>query len=225
MKLELMNINKTYFLGKTEIKALKNINLKIEEGEFVCIIGKSGSGKTSLLNIIGLLDKPDEKGEIFFDGVNISKLKQNDYYKIRNENIGFVFQSFNLIPVLNVYENIELPFFANPKKYKNINKRERIIKLLEEIELKDFIKHKPDEISAGQRQRVAIARALVTNPKIVLADEPTANLDSETGKIIINLLKKINQIEKTTFIFATHDLELTSFANKIYNLKDGKIIL
>ncbi len=205
MDIVLKNIFKTYSLGKVKIKALKIVNLSIKEGELVCIMGKSGSGKTSLLNIIGLLDKPDEGGEIYFGNNNLTELNLKDYYKIRNERIGFIFQSFNLIPVLNVYENIELPLLANPKPYKHINKRERILRLIEEVELKDFIKHKPDELSTGQRQRVAIARAIVTNTKIIIADELTANLDSETGKMIISLFQKINKIEKTSFIFATHD--------------------
>jgi len=223
MFIELKNINKTYSLGKVKIRALSNVNLRIEEGHFICLIGKSGSGKTSLLNILGLLDKPDDGGEVIYDGENVLNLKTQKHFKIRNEKIGFVFQSFNLIPVLNVYENVELPLLVNKRKFSNKQKKERIEYFIEEVGLKEYIKHKPDELSAGQRQRVAIARALVTNPEIILADEPTANLDSNTGNTIIELMKKINQIENTTFIIATHDQDILNFADKIYKISDGVI--
>lgn len=153
------------------------------------------------------------------------KLNPTKFYSFRNKKIGFIFQSFNLINVLNVYENIELPILVNKKIYSNTEKKERILNLINELELSSFIKHKPDELSGGQRQRVAIARALIMNPSLVLADEPTANLDSETGRKIIELMKKINEDEGTTFLIATHDKDLISYATRVYYINDGEINL
>ncbi|MFN3411349.1 MAG: ABC transporter ATP-binding protein, partial [Exilispira sp.] len=197
---ELLSVKKIYMLDKTEVHALRGIDISIKEGEFVCIAGPSGSGKTTILNLIGCIDKPTE-GTVFIDNEDVSKFNDKKLTNYRLNKLGFIFQSFNLIPVLNVYENIEFPLLLQ----KNISKEERkdrVMKLIKEVGLEDRIKNKPSELSGGQRQRVAIARALVTKPVIVLADEPTANLDSETGDKIISLMKKINEIEKTTFIFS-----------------------
>lgn len=218
----LKNISKTYTLGTTKVQALKNINLTVNAGEFACIMGPSGSGKSTLLNIIGCLDKPDE-GEMYIDSVEVTGLARNELADVRAAKIGFIFQSFNLIPVLNVYENIEFPLFIKDEKAKKNEKREWIMKLINEVGLQQQIKHKPDQLSGGQRQRVAIARALVTKPKIVLADEPTANLDSETAGAIISLMQKLNKEENVTFIFSTHDPSITKYATNIYQLKDGKL--
>lgn len=218
----LKNISKTYTLGTTKVQALKNINLTVNAGEFACIMGPSGSGKSTLLNIIGCLDKPDE-GEVYIDSVEVTGLARNELADVRAAKIGFIFQSFNLIPVLNVYENIEFPLFIKDEKAKKSEKREWIMKLINEVGLQQQIKHKPDQLSGGQRQRVAIARALVTKPKIVLADEPTANLDSETAGAIISLMQKLNKEENVTFIFSTHDPSITKYATNIYQLKDGKL--
>ncbi len=218
----LKNISKTYTLGTTKVQALKNINLTVNAGEFACIMGPSGSGKSTLLNIIGCLDKPDE-GEVYIDSVEVTGLARNELADVRAAKIGFIFQSFNLIPVLNVYENIEFPLFIKDEKAKKSEKREWIMKLINEVGLQQQIKHKPDQLSGGQRQRVAIARALVTKPKIVLADEPTTNLDSETAGAIISLMQKLNKEENVTFVFSTHDPSITKYATNIYQLKDGKL--
>ncbi|MCX8058198.1 MAG: ABC transporter ATP-binding protein [Spirochaetes bacterium] len=218
----LKNVKKVYLLDKTEVHALRGIDMEIDPGEFVCIAGPSGSGKTTILNLIGCIDSPTE-GEVFIDGEMVNNLKDRELTKIRLNKIGFIFQSFNLIPVLNVYENIEFPLLLKGKMSKA--EREKIVmKFIEEVGLKDRIKNKPAELSGGQRQRVAIARALVTNPKIILADEPTANLDSETGQKIIDLMKEINKIEGTTFVFSTHDPDIMSHANRIIKIHDGKIV-
>lgn len=221
--IQLNEIKKTYILGKTKVPALKGINLSIDKGEFVCVMGPSGSGKSTLLNIIGCLDKPDS-GQVIIDSENIINFNRNQMADFRAYKIGFIFQSFNLIPVLNVYENIEFPLLIKKEQLSEEEKRSRIMELIEEVGLKNSVKHKPDELSGGQRQRVAIARALVTRPKIVLADEPTANLDSETARSIISLMKRLNEEEKVTFIFSTHDVSVTKYATNLYKLKDGRLV-
>ncbi|MEJ5273717.1 MAG: ABC transporter ATP-binding protein [Spirochaetota bacterium] len=219
---ELLSVKKVYMLDKTEVHALRGVNIAIKEGEFVCIAGPSGSGKTTILNLIGCIDKPTE-GTVLIDNEDVSKFNDKKLTNYRLNKLGFIFQSFNLIPVLNVYENIEFPLLLQ----KNISKderKERVMKLIKEVGLEDRIKNKPSELSGGQRQRVAIARALVTKPVIVLADEPTANLDSETGDKIISLMKEINEIEKTTFIFSTHDPDIMKHAQRVIRIHDGKVI-
>lgn len=216
----LKNVTKEYRLGKTIVHALRGIDLDIGKGEFVSICGPSGSGKSTLLNLIGCLDIPTS-GTVHIMDTNIISLQDADLARLRNRTIGFIFQMFNLIPVLNAYENVEYPLILQglPKQ----EKRERVLRIIEEVGLSDFIKHRPDELSGGQRQRVAIARALVTNPKLVLADEPTANLDAKTGIEILELMKKMNEKDKTTFIFSTHDPKVEQYANKTYTLSDGSI--
>ncbi len=216
------DVKKDYKLGKTVVQALRGIDLEIDEGEFACIAGPSGSGKTTLLNLIGCVDTSTE-GIVQVSGQVTNKLNGKQLTTIRLHKIGFIFQTFNLIKVLNVYENVEFPLLL----MKHISKKERderIKYFLDEVDLIDRMKHKPNELSGGQRQRVAIARALVTKPDIVLADEPTANLDSVTGENIIELMMKINKIDKTTFIFSTHDPDIMQIADKLFRLKDGLIV-
>jgi putative ABC transport system ATP-binding protein len=216
------DVTKKYLLGKTQIDALQGVSLSINEGEMICIMGPSGSGKSTLLNIIGCLDKPDT-GEVFIDNRTINGLSRNALAEIRANMIGFIFQSFNLIPVLNVYENIEFPMHINSSAPGKKEKDKRIMTLIDEVGLREYIRHRPDELSGGQRQRVAIARALVTNPKIILADEPTANLDSHTADSILKLMKTLNKEEKVTFVFSTHDSSITNYSNALYRLRDGLI--
>jgi putative ABC transport system ATP-binding protein len=219
--ISVQNVTKDYILGKTVVKALRGVSLDIDKGEFICISGPSGCGKSTLLNLIGCLDKPTT-GIVTVDGEDVGKLNKNQLSEIRNRKIGFIFQSFNLIPVLNIYENIEITFMS----WKDLPKEEmkkRIVTLIEEVGLKDYINHKPGELSGGQMQRVSIARALVTNPQVVLADEPTANLDSKTSKKILEIMLDLNQKHKTTFIFSTHDPIVSEYARRKVDLMDGVI--
>ena len=220
MDLILDNVKKNYRLGKVEIPALRGISMKIIKGDFLCIAGPSGSGKSTLLNVIGCLDLPTI-GEILFDGVNIQDIDESEREKIRRNTIGFIFQSFNLIETLNVRENIEYPALGG--KYGRKELTERADFLLAELEIIDLKKRFPNELSGGQRQRAAIARAFINNPEVILADEPTANLDSETGMRVINLMKKINEENNTTLVFSTHDPRIMEIATKIVKLEDGKI--
>jgi len=219
----LNNVSKTYHLGTTMVRALRGVSISIDRGDFICMMGPSGSGKSTLLNIIGCLDRPDS-GEVAIDGEAVASLDRNSLADIRAHKIGFIFQMFNLIPVLNVYENIEFPLFIKKEKISEIEKRRRIEHLIEVVGLTEAVKHRPDELSGGQRQRVAIARALVTRPSIILADEPTANLDSETAQSILAVMKRLNTEEKVTFVFATHDPNISTFATSIHRLKDGLLV-
>ncbi|MFA6089699.1 MAG: ABC transporter ATP-binding protein [Candidatus Woesearchaeota archaeon] len=220
--LELKDVWKTYQIGKIEVNAIKKANLKIYRGEFVIIIGSSGSGKSTAMNLIGCLDLPS-KGAVLFDGIDITSLSKSKIAKIRGRKIGFVFQQFNLIPTLNSLENVMLPM-----EFQEFEKcEERARKLLELVGLKDRIKHKPKELSGGQAQRVSIARSLANNPEIILADEPTGNLDTKTGKYIINFLYQLHKKEGKTLIIVTHDMTLVSKMKKnarIVKLQDGEII-
>lgn len=219
--IELSNVVKEYRLGTVVVPALKGVSLKINNGEFTVIAGPSGSGKTTLLNLIGCVDVAS-KGDVLVSSQNTAKLTERELTDLRLHKIGFIFQSFNLIPVLNVYDNVEFPLLL----MKNLSKQERKTRVhhfIEKVGLQDHIKHRPNELSGGQRQRVAIARALVTKPRIVLADEPTANLDSQTGQSIIDLMKEINTSESTTFLFSTHDENVIRQARRIIKLKDGLI--
>jgi putative ABC transport system ATP-binding protein len=218
---ELKNVKKTYMLGKTEVQALRGMSFSIDKGEFVAIAGPSGSGKTTILNMVGCVDTPTD-GDVFVDGDDVAKLGDRALTRFRLNKIGFIFQSFNLIPVLNVYENIEFPLLLK-KDIGRAERRETIEHFIEEVGLKDRVRNKPAELSGGQRQRVAIARALVTKPVIVLADEPTANLDSETGHRIVELMKEINRNEKTTFIFSTHDRHIMEHAGRVIGIRDGQL--
>ncbi|MBN2143245.1 MAG: ABC transporter ATP-binding protein [Candidatus Aureabacteria bacterium] len=220
--IEIKNLKKNYTLGKTLVPALRGLNFTVETGDLLSVIGPSGSGKTTLLNIIGCIDFPTE-GSVRIGHEEITLMNDKQITQIRLNKIGFIFQTFNLIPVLDVAENIEFPLLLM-KKHSKKEIRKHAEKLADDVGLKDFLRHRPAELSGGQRQRVAIARALVTNPDIVLADEPTANLDSQTGAQILELMKKMNEQEKTTFLFSTHDPNVLKYARKIVQLKDGLII-
>lgn len=216
--IKLKDINKYYKVGKEKFHVLKSLNIDIEEGDFVMIMGKSGSGKTTLLNVLALLDKFDD-GSYFFNYENVSSLNENQRSKFRNKYIGFIFQQFNLIETLSVYQNVELPLIYDGKL--NKLERENIIKeKLSEVGLLDKIKSMPLQLSGGQQQRIAIARSLVNNPKLIFADEPTGALDSETSNDIMNLLKELNNQGKT-IIMVTHDADLIKYATKVIKLKDG----
>lgn len=220
---EVKDVRKTYPLGKVKVEAVKGVNFCIEQGDFVSIAGPSGSGKSTILNMIGCIDVPTE-GTVTIDGRETKGLKDREITRLRHDVLGFIFQSFNLIPVLNVYENIEFPLLLGKSKMDKKETKEWIDFLIAEVGLEQWKHHKSNELSGGQRQRVAIARALVTKPKIVLADEPTANLDSKTGEQIIELMKKINRELNTTFIFSTHDQKIVTIADHIIRLQDGLII-
>jgi len=212
---------KDYKVGDITVRALNGVSLDIKESSFISIAGPSGSGKTTLLNIIGCLDK-STNGDLFFNDKNITGYDDNRLTSFRNDNIGFIFQDFNLIPVLTVYENVEFPLCINPKFKGNHKKNvEEILKMVGIFELKDRL---PKELSGGQKQRVAIARALIKKPLIVLADEPTANLDSDNAKNVMEIMKQMNRDLKTTFLFSTHDKLVMDFAEKIIYLRDGKIV-
>ena len=222
MIIKITDLWKIYAMGNVEIQALKGINLEIEEGEFVSIAGSSGSGKTTLMNIIGLIDKCS-RGYLEINNLEIKNQNRQELARLRREYIGFVFQSFNLLPVLNVFENVELPLIIAKKGGSKAERRDRVNYLLEEVGLTERKNHIPAKLSGGEQQRVAVARALVTMPKIVIADEPTANLDSGTGEKVLNLMQKLNHEEKTTFIFSTHNPEIWEMANHVVFLHDGII--
>lgn len=218
--IRLENIKKVFRTEEVETWALREVNLEVKEGEFVAIMGPSGCGKSTLLNILGLLDNPTE-GTYTLNGKDVSKLKENDRTDIRKGTIGFVFQSFNLIDELNVYENIELPllYMDTPNK----ERKERIEAVMDRMAISHRRKHFPNQLSGGQQQRVAIARAVLPNPKIILADEPTGNLDSQNGKEVMNLLSELNK-EGTTIIMVTHSQHDAAYADRIINLYDGRIV-
>lgn len=237
--IEFKNISKIYNMGEVKVRAVDNVSLSIEKGEFAAISGPSGSGKSTMLNIMGLTDLPSE-GTVILDGIDIYKnVKFSTHHTIplsldgrltdlRRNFIGFVFQTFNLIPVLNVRENIEIPLHLGNspacESLKGKEKNEWIDYLIETVGLSEWKKHKPSELSGGQRQRVAIARALVTKCPVILADEPTANLDSKNGDQILELMQKLNRELKTTFVFSTHDKKIVSMANHVIKISDGQIV-
>ena len=214
-----VNLWKIYQLGKTQVEALRGVSIEIERNEFVAIMGPSGSGKSTLMNLLGCLDTPT-KGEYYLNGKLVSALNENELAYIRNKEIGFVFQVFNLLPRASAFRNVELPLIYNGTLKTERIKRTK--KALELVELADRMNHKPSELSGGERQRVAIARALVNNPSLLLADEPTGNLDSRTGKEILNLFKKIHS-QGNTIIIVTHDKEVASYAERIIYLRDGMV--
>ncbi len=218
--IEVKNLYKIYYRGENEVQALKNVSLSINEGEFVAITGPSGSGKSTFMNILGCLDKLTF-GEYILNGVPIQERTEKELSKLRNSRIGFVFQSFNLIPRVSALENVELPLFY-ARKTKN-QRRERALELLEKVGLADRVNHMPSEMSGGQTQRVAIARALANEPSIILADEPTGNLDSNSGNDIIDILKKLND-EGVTVIIVTHELEITQKCKRTIRFKDGELV-
>lgn len=218
---KMTQINKEYTLGKTTIQALKDIDLQIEAQDFLVIAGPSGSGKTTLLNILGLIDTPSS-GELWFGDKNLAANHHNSLYRYRRDHLGYIFQTFNLIPVLNVYENVEYPLIL--KKISKRNRKTIVDDVLHKVGLYDRKNHRPNELSGGQRQRVSIARAIVKKPTMVLADEPTANLDSRTGAEIIDLMHKLNQEDKITFVFSSHDPKIIERGNRVVQLRDGEIV-
>ena len=221
--IEISDLKKVYQLGKTTVEALRGVDFSVAEGEFTVVLGPSGSGKTTLLNIIGCLDRATS-GKYLLDGEDVSNRDFNELSEVRNYKIGFIFQNFNLIPVLNVVENIEFPCLVREKQEDRNQLRERVRAVCAEVGLERFMKHKPDELSGGQRQRVAIARALITQPRLVLADEPTANLDSKTSDQILELMQKLNKEHSTTFLFATHDPRVMGLARRTVRIKDGMVV-
>lgn len=217
---EVKGVSKIYHQGKIIFKALDNVSLSIGKGEFTALAGPSGSGKTTLLNLIGGLDLPDS-GKVILDGHDYRKMSDGERADLRLESIGFVFQSYNLIPVLTAAENVE--FILRLQKVNKPERLERVRAILDEVGLQGRHNSRPDELSGGQQQRVAVARAIVSNPSVVLADEPTANLDSKTGEKLLDLMKMMNEERQVTFIFATHDRMVMDFAERIISLHDGKV--
>jgi putative ABC transport system ATP-binding protein len=221
MSVKIENVEKTYKLGEILVPALKNTNMELKKGEFVAVMGPSGSGKTTLLNLIGALDKPT-KGKIYVDGKDLTTLKEKELTKLRRRTVGYIFQFYNLIPVLSAFENVELPMLiaGSPTK----ERQERARQLLETVGLAERGDHRPDELSGGEQQRVAIVRALANKPSVVLADEPTGDLDSKTGKEVMQALRDLSRNEGATVIVVTHDPMVANLANRIFEMRDGRII-
>ncbi len=219
--LEIKNVHKIYNSSEVKVHAVNDISLDFEEGDFAAIVGPSGSGKTTLLNLIGGLDSPTE-GEIIVDHINLAGLKSSGLIDFRMRNIGFVFQSYNLIPVLTAKENVE--FIMNLQKWNKKERDERTLELLKAVGLEDRINSRPAKLSGGQQQRVAVARALASKPKFVLADEPTANLDSKSTETLLNIMEELNREEGITFIFSTHDARVVKKARRVITIEDGQVI-
>ena len=219
--IELENAVKTYQIGEVKTHALDGVSLTFAEGEFTALVGPSGSGKTTMLQLMGCLDRPNS-GSVKINDQDVTKLSKNKRADLRREKIGFIFQFFALIPVLTAYENVELPLLLNNVKVKE--RQERVMGLLEAVGLADRAGHRPDQLSGGEQQRVAIARALASEPLLVLADEPTANLDTVNGAQAMDIMQRLNQETGTAFIFATHDPRVMSYAQRVIELQDGRIV-
>ena len=219
--IELENAVKTYQIGDVKTRALDGVSLSIDEGEFTALVGPSGSGKTTMLQLMGCLVRPNS-GVVWIGVQDVSGLKANPRADIRREKIGFIFQFFALVPVLTAYENVELPLLLNGIKPNE--RKERAMELLAAVGLADRTKHRPDQLSGGEQQRVAIARALAPNPLMVLADEPTANLDTENGKQAMEIMERLNQDTGTAFVFATHDPRVVAYARRVIELQDGRVV-
>lgn len=219
--IELENATKIYTIGEVETRALDSVTLTIEDGEFTTIVGPSGSGKTTMLQLMGCLDQPNS-GIVRINGKDVTQYSKNKRAELRREMIGFIFQFFALVPVLSAYENVELPLLLNGVKASE--RKERVMGLLDAVGLSDRIKHRPDQLSGGQQQRVAIARALASDPLLVLADEPTANLDTENGQQAMEIMQKLNEETGTAFVFATHDTRVIAYARRVVEMQDGQII-
>ncbi len=215
------NAVRKYQIGKVETQALRGVNLSIENGEFVALVGPSGSGKTTLLQMIGCLDQPTS-GSVCINGKDVTRLNRNQRADMRRGTIGFIFQFFALIPTLTAYENVEMPLLLNGHTPKE--RKDRVMELLKAVDLADRANNRPDQLSGGQQQRVAVARALAPNPKLILADEPTANLDTTNGQQVMEIMKKLNKETGVTFVFATHDPRVIGYATRIVTLQDGLIV-
>lgn len=214
------NVTRVYKVGQVETLALRGVSLSIQSGEFTALVGPSGSGKTTLLQLIGCLDQPTS-GKVYINGKDVSKLNRNQRADVRRGTIGFIFQFFALIPTLSAYENIEMPLLLNGRSASE--RRARVMELLQAVDLTERAHHRPDQLSGGEQQRVAIARALAPRPSIILADEPTANLDTANGKQIMEIMTRLNQETGVTFVFATHDLRVIQYARRVITLRDGLI--
>ncbi|HSL43827.1 MAG TPA: ABC transporter ATP-binding protein [Anaerolineales bacterium] len=217
---KVINATRDFKIGEVETHALRGVNLSIVDGEFTALVGPSGSGKTTLLQLIGLLDQPTS-GQVFINGKDATRLNRNQRADLRKGTIGFIFQFFALIPTLTAYENVEMPLLLNGTK--PAERKARVNEMLEAVGLTDRAHHRPDQLSGGQQQRVAVARALSIRPTVVLADEPTANLDTENGKQVMDIMAKLNKETGTTFVFATHDPRVIGYANRVVTLQDGLI--
>ena len=217
---KLTDVTRIYKIGEVETRALNGVSMAINDGEFTALVGPSGSGKTTLLQLIGCLDRPTS-GQIIINGREASKLNRNQRADLRKGTIGFVFQFFALIPTLTAYENVEMPLLLNNRN--SADRKKRVMDLLEATDMTSHAHHRPDQLSGGQQQRVAVARALSTNPKMILADEPTANLDTENGRQVMDIMAKLNKETGTTFVFATHDPRVIKYARRVVTLVDGLI--
>jgi putative ABC transport system ATP-binding protein len=215
------NVTRNFKTGKVETQALRGVNLSIQNGEFTALVGPSGSGKTTLLQLIGCLDLPTS-GSVYINGKEVSKLNRNQRADMRRGTIGFIFQFFALIPTLSAYENVEMPLLLNG--HSPAERRQRVQELLEAVELSDRAHHRPDQLSGGEQQRVAVARALAAKPALILADEPTANLDTANGQQVMETMTRLNQETGVTFIFATHDPRVIQYARRVVTLQDGRIV-
>jgi len=218
--IELQDVTRVYKIGQVETQALRGVTLGIEEGEFTALVGPSGSGKTTLLQLLGCLDRPTS-GTVCVKGKDVTRLNPNQRADLRKGTIGFIFQFFALIPGLTAYENIEMPLLLTGEK--TGVRKERVNELLKAVGLAERARHRPDQMSGGEQQRVAIARALATRPVLILADEPTANLDTVNGKQVMEIMQRLNQETGTTFLFATHDPRVVPFARRVFELRDGKV--
>ncbi|HSO13608.1 MAG TPA: ABC transporter ATP-binding protein [Anaerolineales bacterium] len=218
---KLTDVTRIYKIGEVETRALNGVSLNIESGEFTSLVGPSGSGKTTLLQLIGCLDRPTS-GKVVIAGKETTNLNRNQRADLRKGTIGFVFQFFALIPTLTAYENVEMPLLLNGLTA--AQRKQRVMKLLEGVDMTARAHHRPDQLSGGQQQRVAVARALATDPKLILADEPTANLDTENGEQVMEIMKRLNKETGTTFVFATHDPRVIKYASRVVTLQDGLIV-
>lgn len=215
------NVTRTFKIGTVETRALRGIDLAVNSGEFTALVGPSGSGKTTLLQLLGCLDLPTS-GRVIINGTDVTQLNRNQRADLRKATLGFVFQFFALIPTLTAYENVEMPLLLLGKNSQE--RRQRVTELLEAVDLSERAHHRPDQLSGGEQQRVAVARALATRPVMILADEPTANLDTENGRQVMEIMKKLNEETGTTFVFATHDPRVIGYASRVVTLRDGKIV-
>jgi len=218
---KVVDATRDFKIGELETQALRGVNLSIESGEFTALVGPSGSGKTTLLQLIGLLDQPSS-GKVFINGKDVTDLNRNQRADMRKGSIGFIFQFFALIPTLTAYENVEMPLLLNG--IKPAERRARVMEMLEAVGLTDRAHHRPDQLSGGQQQRVAVARALSMHPSLVLADEPTANLDTDNGRQVMEIMQKLNKDTGVTFVFATHDPRVIKYARRVVTLRDGLIV-